>query len=240
MTVRHKRLSARWIRIDRAELGTIAALFVLTLGVLAFSALAGEALEGDTQAFDRAVLLAMRTDSGAPAGPAWLQGAARDITSLGSNVVLGIVSLGAIGFLVLSGARGAAILVFVSIASGNALVTLLKEVFARARPDLVPHAVQVVSASFPSGHATLSAVTYLTLGALLVRVQPRSHLKAYILAIAMSVTVLVGVSRVYLGVHWPTDVLAGWCVGSAWAMLCWLVAVWFQRRGQVERDVQQP
>ncbi len=236
MTIRHKR---RWIRVDRTELGTIAAVFVLAVSLLAFSALADEALEGDTLTFDRAVLLAMRSDSGDPAGPPWLQGAARDITSLGSNTVLALVSLGVIGFLILSGAYGAALLVFASVSGGYALVTLLKDVFARARPDLVPHAVEVLSASFPSGHATLSAVTYLTLGALLVRVQAHSHLKAYILGVAIGATVLVGISRIYLGVHWPTDVLAGWCIGSAWAMVCWLVAVWFQRRGQVEQDIKQ-
>ena len=239
MTVLRKRRASRWILVDRAELGTIAAVFVLALGLLAFNGLAEEALEGDTEAFDRAVLLAMRNDAGNPAGPQWLQGAARDITSLGSNVVLGLVCFGVIGYLTLSGARGAAVLVFASVSSGYALVTLLKEVFGRARPDLVPHVVEAFSASFPSGHATLSAVTYLTLGALMARVQAHSHLKAYILAVAIGATVLVGISRVYLGVHWPTDVLAGWCVGSAWAMVCWVVAVWFQRRGQVEQDVER-
>ena len=111
---------------------------------------------------------------------------------------------------------------------------LLKLGFARPRPDLVPHAVEVYTASFPSGHAMLSAVTYLTLGALLIRVQPRWRVKVYILFLAISITLLVGTSRVYLGVHWPTDVLAGWCVGAAWALLCWLVALRLQREGKVE------
>jgi undecaprenyl-diphosphatase len=112
----------------------------------------------------------------------------------------------------------------------------LKELFDRPRPDLVPHAVQVYTASFPSGHAMLSAVAYLTLGALLARVQAQRRVKAYLLGVSVLLAVLIGVSRVYLGVHWPTDVLAGWCVGAAWAMFCWTVALWLQRRGKVEGD----
>jgi undecaprenyl-diphosphatase len=114
------------------------------------------------------------------------------------------------------------------------LSTLLKMGFDRPRPDLVPHGALVYTASFPSGHATLSAVVYLTLGALLARVQPRLVLKLYLLGLAILLTVMVGVSRVYLGVHWPTDVLAGWAVGAAWALLCWATALWLQRRGRVE------
>jgi undecaprenyl-diphosphatase len=114
------------------------------------------------------------------------------------------------------------------------LSTLLKLGFERPRPDLVPHAVVVYTASFPSGHAMLSAVTWLTLGALLMRVEPRRRVKAYVLALAVLTTLLVGASRIYLGVHWPTDVLAGWCIGAAWALMCWLAALWLQRRGRVE------
>ena len=146
----------------------------------------------------------------------------------------------ALGFLGLAGARGAAVLVATSVTGGILLVTLLKDVFARTRPDLVLQAARVFTTSFPSGHATMSAITYLTLGALLARVQPDRSLKAYLLGVAIALTMLVGISRVYLGVHWPTDVLAGWCIGSAWAIGCWFLARWFQRRGQVETDIESP
>ena len=117
-----------------------------------------------------------------------------------------------------------------------ALSTLLKLAFQRPRPDLVPHGAEVYTASFPSGHAMLSAVTYLTLAALLIQVQVQWRAKTYVLALAVLVTLLIGVSRVYLGVHWPTDVLAGWCIGAAWALLCWLAALALQRNRQVERS----
>ena len=224
----------------RIELETLATVLVLATLCLVFAQLAGEVVEGETGAFDNAVMLAMRSPDNPsdPIGPAWFEEAVRDVTSLGGTAVLVLVSLAVIGFLALSGAHHAAVLVLVSVGGGMLWVNLLKLAFARVRPDLVPHAVQTFSASFPSGHATLSAVTYLTLGALLARLQPHRLPKAYVLGIAITLTLLVGTSRVYLGVHWPTDVLAGWCIGSAWAIACWMVALWLQRRGQVEKKVE--
>ncbi len=110
----------------------------------------------------------------------------------------------------------------------------LKLLFNRPRPE-IPGGIQVFTASFPSSHAMLSAVTYLTLGALMTRVAADTRLKAYFMGLAVFLTVVVGLSRVYVGVHYATDVLAGWCVGSAWAVLCWVVALRLQRRGQVEQ-----
>ncbi len=213
------------------------AIILLTAGMLlGFGMIAAEVMEGDTGTFDRVVLLALRNpaDLSDPIGPAWVEEMARDITSLGSVAVLVLVSAAVIGFLGLIRKRAAALLVLVSVGGGALLSTLLKLGFARPRPELVPHAVQVYTTSFPSGHAMLSAVTYLTLGALLTRVQLRRRVKTYLLTLAVILTLLIGLSRIYLGVHWPTDVLAGWCVGAAWAMLCWLVTLWLQHRGQME------
>jgi undecaprenyl-diphosphatase len=231
--------STLWAWLGKHELGVLATVFLFAAALLVFIWLAGEVGEGDTGAFDRAVMLALRNpaDPADPIGPSWVEAAARDMTSLGSVTVLALVSLVVIGFLGIVGKRSAALLVLVSVGGGRLLGEVLKDTFERSRPDLVPHAVQVHSASFPSGHAVLAAATYLTLGALLARVQPRRRVKAYLLFVAVLVTLLVGASRVYLGVHWPSDVLAGWCIGAAWAMLCWLIALWLQRRGQVEPDV---
>jgi undecaprenyl-diphosphatase len=121
-----------------------------------------------------------------------------------------------------------------AVSSGVALNRLLKFSFARPRPDLVVPAVRVFTASFPSGHATMSAITYLTLGALLARTHSEIPVRIYFMTLAGMLTVLVGLSRIYLGVHYPTDVLAGWCIGTAWAMGCWVLMTWLQRGGQVE------
>jgi undecaprenyl-diphosphatase len=223
------------------EIETLAIFLVLAVTLFGFANLADEVAEGETRAFDNYVLLAMRSaeDPRDPVGPDWFEEAVRDVTSLGSATVLVLVSAIVIGYLLMSSAQGAAILVTVSVGGGMLLVRLLKGYFERSRPDIVSHAAQVFTHSFPSGHATLSAVTYLTLGALLARVEQLRAKRLYFLGVAITLTILVGVSRVYLGVHWPTDVLAGWCVGAAWAIVCWLVAARLQRRGTVEKEIKE-
>lgn len=214
------------------------AILALVAAMLAiFGKLAGGVMDGETRAFDEALLRALRSpeDLADPIGPAWLEHVMRDATSLGSVTVVTLVTLGAIGYLLIDGKRAAALFVIVAVVGGVVLSEFLKHLFARPRPELVAHLVDVQTASFPSGHAMLSAVTFLTLGALLARVQSRRRLKAYLLSVAIVLTLLIGMSRVYLGVHWPTDVLAGWCAGAAWAMGCWLVATWLQGRGRIEQ-----
>ena len=161
------------------------------------------------------------------------------MTALGGIGVLTFLTLAAAGYLWLSGKRRSMLLLLVSVGGGQLLSTLFKRGFERPRPDLVPHEALVYTASFPSGHAMMAAVTYLTLAAMLARVQPSRVLKVYILALAMIVTVAVGVSRVYLGVHWPTDVLAGWTAGAAWALVCWTLASRLAQRGAVEPETPQ-
>ncbi len=223
----------------RRDFTRLAGLVVIAVALLTFAGLAVEVMEGDTLGFDRLILLALRSpsDPNNPIGPRWLGEVARDITGLGSLVVLTGVTLAVAGYLALIGKWSDALLVLAAVGGGAALSTLLKLAFQRPRPDIVPHAVQVYTASFPSGHAMLSAVTYLTLGALLVRMQARRSVKAYVLTLAILTTLLVGVSRMYLGVHWPTDVLAGWCIGAAWALLWWLVALDLQCQGKIETAI---
>jgi undecaprenyl-diphosphatase len=205
-------------------------------GLWAFAELADEVADGDTRAFDHAVMLGLREahDISDPLGPMWLEDVARDVTSLGGATVLVLLTLAAVGYLLMRRKWSTAVFVALSVVGGTLISTALKALFARPRPDLVPHAVHVTSASFPSGHAMLTMVTFLTLGAVLAEVQPNRRFKVYILSWAVLLSLLVGLSRVYLGVHWPTDVIAGWCVGCAWALLCGVVEQRMQSRGVIE------
>ena len=203
-----------------------------------FAEVAEDVAEGSTAAIDRALLLMMRdpNDASLMLGPGWFQEMMRDFTGLGGFGILFLATLSAIGFLLLEGKWHAALLLLFAVLGGLLLSTLLKAGFDRPRPDLVPHGSIVTSASFPSGHSTLSAVVYLTIGALIARFRPNPRVKVYVLMLAAGVALIVGASRVYLGVHWPTDVLAGWAIGSAWALFCWFVALILQRLGRVEQS----
>lgn len=187
-----------------------------------FASVADEVIEGDTTTFDEAVTAFFR-EPGNPSelwGPAWLEEAVRDVTSLGSFTVLGFVLLAAVVFLALSGKPRTAVFVGFSVVGGTILSTVLKDLFDRPRPEMID-AARVFTASFPSGHATMSAVVYLTLGLLLAEATAARRLKAYFVGLGIFMAVAIGVSRIYLGVHYPTDVIAGWALGAAWSLVCW-------------------
>lgn len=232
-----RQLLQRLIRSAVSEIGAVVAVGVIALGGLVFALIADEALEGDTHAFDQSVLMALREagDSDNPIGPAWVEYAVSDITALGGYAVLTLLVTGVAAYLLMIGKRATALLVVGAVASGAVLSAVLKLGFDRPRPDLVAHLSHAQSSSFPSGHAMLAAVTYLTLGVLLTRAHKLRRTKVFVMTFAITLTVLIGVSRVYLGVHWPTDVLAGWALGAAWAALWWLLAWWLQRRGRIEQ-----
>jgi undecaprenyl-diphosphatase len=222
------------------ELGVLWAFVGIAAGAWIFSFIASEVIKGDTLAFDRSVLLAMRRPvDHEQLGPPSLQEAARDVTALGGMTVLALLTIFTTGFLLLDGRKRMALFLCCSVTGGLLLSTVLKMLFNRPRPDIVPHGSYVFTTSFPSGHSMLSAVTYLTLGALLARSQQTKRLKSFFLLVAGFVSFLVGLSRVYLGVHWPTDVLAGWTAGASWALLCWLGARWLQARHAIESETQR-
>ena len=216
---------------------TLVAIALAAVSAWGFIELADDVLEGDTREIDEAIILVFRApgDPADPIGPLWLEEAVRDITALGSTPILVIAVLAVVGFLMLAKAWRPAIFILAASCGGLALSSLLKEVIDRPRPDLVPHGNVVFTASFPSGHSMLSAVVYFTLAALITRLIERRRLKGYALGVAMILTLLVGVSRVYLGVHWPSDVLAGWVAGAAWALGCWLIARWIGLGGDEGR-----
>jgi undecaprenyl-diphosphatase len=219
------------------------ALMLGTLCVVAstwgFVLLASQVAKGNTKSFDEQVLKALREpdDPANPIGPGWLEESARDITALGSKTVLSLATLAVAGFLALDRRYSAMGFVVGAVLSGWALSFLLKLAFDRPRPELVPHLMRVYFSSFPSGHSMMSAVVYGTLGSLLSSLVTRRRLKFYFLAVAALAAGLVGVSRVYLGVHYPTDVLAGWSAGLAWSTLCWLVSRRLKREGTIEATI---
>ena len=171
---------------------------LLTIAVLlfAFGFIAQEVAEGKLLTLDRHIILALRNpdNPSVPIDPAWLQEAARDITSLGSIIVLGIITFAVAGYLFLAGKPAVAWLMLIAVFGGITLNNLLKFAFARPRPDFVAHAARVFTTSFPSGHATLSAITYLTIGALLARTYPSFIMGLYFMSLAAFLTVLIGVS----------------------------------------------
>lgn len=224
----------------RRATGFALALAGLAAGLaIAFFSLSRAVVRGSTDDVDRRILLAMRNagDVADPIGPRWVEEVGRDFTALGGVAVLSMIVVVVTVFFWLASMRHAAVYVAVACVSAMLLSSGLKRAFDRPRPDLVPHGAFVYTSSFPSGHSTMSATVYLTLGMVASRFVPRRRLKALFLAVAVLLTGAVGVSRVYLGVHWPTDVLAGWSVGAAWALVCWCAAMWLQDRGVLEREV---
>jgi undecaprenyl-diphosphatase len=223
---------------DRAELNLLVGSVVFLLLILCVSRLASEVFEGETLRFDKRILVSLRSaaDPAVPVGPPWLTSAALDITALGSATVLGLVVLAVGGFLVLQGTWRTGVFVVLATSGAWFIIATLKQFFQRPRPEVVSHLRDVMTTSFPSGHALSSAVVYLTLGALSMRIAKRRITKFYCMGMAMLLTVLVGASRVYLGVHYPTDVVAGWMIGLSWALLCWIVERSLERRAGWRRE----
>ena len=208
-------------------------LLVVVGGVWGFIVLADEVRAGQTQRFDEWALRSLRRadDPALPIGPAWLTEVGRDITALGGVAVLVLMTTAVCGYLCLMRRFRALVFVLAATIGGLVVSQFLKSLFDRPRPAIVPHLSQAMSSSFPSGHSMMSAVVYLTLGTLLGTVVRGRKVQAYFLVVALLLSGLVGISRVYMGVHYPTDVLAGWMMGLAWAALCWWVARRLRRRG---------
>ena len=222
---------------ERRELVLLAALVVLAASGWAFAEIADTVLDGDARAVEERVLLAPRVpgDPGEPIGPVAFEEAVRDLTALGGVLLTSLATVLCAAFFALDRRPRAAAFLLGSVVGGVALTFLLKAGFDRPRPDIVAHQMEALSASFPSGHAATAAVVYLTLGAIAARAMPRRRLGVYVLGVAVALTLGIGASRIYLGVHWPTDVLAGWTVGAGWALAARLVERHFRDRDWIER-----
>jgi undecaprenyl-diphosphatase len=220
----------------RDDFALLVGLCLIAGGLWGFVELADEVMEQETQSLDEKLLLSLRNpdDPSDPLGPRWVEELGRDFTALGGMAVLALLSAAIAGYLLLEGKPHLALFLAVTVGGGIVASLLLKYGYSRPRPDLVPHGSHVYTTSFPSGHSMMAAVAYLTLAVILARAHARRRVKIYFIALGASLTIAVGVSRVYLGVHWPTDVLAGWTAGTVWATACWLIARRLQRRGQLE------
>jgi len=209
------------------EVSILGAVAAVTSGLWLFFEVA------ERPEIDAAILMAFRApgEPDQPVGPEWLRETMRDLSGLGSPEVLCLLVAVVVIFLLLAARRRMALFIAFTALGGGLASVVLKAGFNRPRPDLVPHATFEYGSSFPSGHAMLSAVVYLTFGVLIAQVTPGRCLKIYIMGIAAALPVLIGISRVYLGAHWPSDVLAGWAAGAAWAFGCWLLARVFNLEG---------
>ena len=217
---------------ERRPLFALLALLAVVIGVWGFIEIADEVQEDEVRTLDVRLLQALR-DPANPAelrGPEWLEDAARDVTALGSIVVLTLFTAITVIYLWLQRIRRGALLALGAVCGGMLLYSTLKQGFARVRPIEVPALIEISTHSFPSGHSTISAVVYLSLAVVLALREPRLLMRGYIVAMGIAIAFLIGWSRVALGVHYPTDVLAGWSLGLAWAAACWLILLWLHRR----------
>lgn len=226
---------ARWLRRPRTAL-LFWGLLLAAAGAGGFVYLANAVRAGDTLALDRWAVRAMRTahDAAVPIGPRWLPETSRDATALGSIGVLSLLTLAIAGYLWLDRKFWMTLYLLAATATGLGLSLGLKHLFDRPRQTLVPPLSHAYTTSFPSGHSFLAAVVYLTLGALLATVITRKRLQVYVIVVAVTLTIMVGLSRLYLGMHYPSDIVAGWMAGAAWAVLCWVLARWLQRHHRLE------
>ena len=225
--------------IGQREVALMIFVAVMAGGVWSFITLADEVGEGETEYIDERILHLFRTgdDLSDPIGSHSVESAVRDVTALGSLTVIAFLTFG-VGIYFFLSRQPRMGLFIVGAVTGGALMTYgLKFLYDRARPDFLPTDSIPGDPSFPSGHAAVSAVAYLTLALLLARSVPRREQKVYIVGMGVLLTLAVGISRVYLGVHWPTDVLAGWTLGGVWALVCWQVERTLQRHGVIERSV---
>lgn len=216
-----KRLPLKaWTFLRSTEARTLIAIGALAAAAWAFLALSDEVSEDDTLPIDRAILMALRTpgDPTDPIGPKFLEEVVRDITALGGLTQVTIMAAVLAAWLLLYRRRREALVFAATVVLASVSSEILKALYGRERPSLVPHEIDVYSHSFPSGHSTVSAATFLTAAVVLAGLQPARGGKRLAFTTAILLVAAVGISRIYLGVHWPSDVLGGWALGAAWAL----------------------
>jgi undecaprenyl-diphosphatase len=213
-----------WRFLRRFETQVLLAFLLAALALYNFFELGGDMIEGDTVAFDRQVMLALRNphDLNDPIGSRSIEEAVRDVTALGGFTFVALTTIVGVLLFIFHKRRIHAGVLTATVLLAWASSEISKALYGRPRPDLVPHGMYAYSGSFPSGHSTLSAATFLTLAVLIASLEPRRRTKALVYGLAVTILAAVGASRVYLGVHYPSDVLAGWCLGATWALTAWM------------------
>jgi len=214
--------------LRRIEIKVLVAVLAIVVGTVGFILIAGFVISGSTDYFDVQVLRLLRTTGNLarPIGPKWLFEIMRDITSLGGATIVFLITFIVIVYFFLQKQYSMLFLVFAAVIGGGLIDLELKVIFSRIRPQVVPNLIQEISYGFPSGHSMMSTIIYLSLASLIARLQSRWRDKIYIISVAVFLSFMIGISRIYLGVHYPTDVFGGWSLGLAWAAFCWLVA-WY-------------
>lgn len=212
--------------LERFDLRLLLLIAVILSGCWVYIELVGEVLSGGTQELDEWILRSLRKpgDLDTPIGPKWLTEVMRDITSLGSTVVLTLIVVAAAGYLLLINRYGICALLVIAASGAGGFSKFMKHFINRPRPDVVEHLTEVTSPSFPSGHSLASAAIFLTIGVVLAQVSEHWRVRIYFVFIAISSSILIGFSRMFLGVHYPSDVLAGLVLGYSWGLFCWLLA----------------
>jgi undecaprenyl-diphosphatase len=220
----------------RIDVAVLIATATLLVAAYVFLQTVDEVIEGEADAVDRAIVNFVKSIE----APKWFDEVMRDCTAFGGFFVLSLVTIAVGLYFKVKRLNHALILLLTSVAGAVVLGSLLKHIFRRDRPDIIEHGSYVMTYSFPSGHAMLSASVWLTLAVMLSRLERSPYLKAYFILLGLFITFVVGISRVWLGVHWPSDVLAGWALGTVWAVACWFLARYLQRRGKVEASIDEP
>ena len=230
------KLKSKLLTFTDADYKVIIALLAIVAGTAGFIILAGYVTGGSTDYIDMKVLRSFRNPNNLALslGPRWFVETMTDITALGSATIVFLITLIVIGYFISQKNHSALYLILAAVIGGALLDLGLKELFGRVRPTIIPSLIPSFSFSFPSGHSMMSAVIYLSLASLMARFQKRQRDKIYILSVAVFLSLIIGVSRVYLGVHYPTDVLGGWLLGTAWAAFCWLIAWYVSQRKTLE------
>lgn len=210
----------------------ILVILFVAFALYMFIEISSEMAEGELTSIDNIILQALRNPQNPKEllGPKALLGFMQAVSYLGGVYALSAVSAATALMFALRKRFRTCLLFIMSVTSGSAIMVLLKYFFDRPRPDVVPHLGEFSLGSYPSGHSMVSAIVYLTIGALLARSTKSLKLRTIYALLAGLLVFLIGISRAFLGVHYPSDILAGWCAGVVWAAASYLLARFLLRK----------